>query len=79
VVLTATWLLPVALVPMTWDAGDIYGPVGPPKDWDPVAAAKAAEAEEAAAKAKAEGKTKPAEGEDKNTSKIKKTKSIFRW
>jgi hypothetical protein len=25
-VLTATWLLPVALLPMTWDAGDIYGP-----------------------------------------------------
>ena len=26
VVLTATWLLPVALLPMAWDAGDIYGP-----------------------------------------------------
>ena len=26
VVLTATWLLPVALLPMSWDAGDIYGP-----------------------------------------------------
>ncbi|KAG6854150.1 hypothetical protein C0991_010061 [Blastosporella zonata] len=26
VVLTATWLLPVALIPMPWDAGDIYGP-----------------------------------------------------
>lgn len=24
--LTATWLLPVALLPMSWDAGDIYGP-----------------------------------------------------
>ncbi|KAF8913218.1 hypothetical protein CPB84DRAFT_529743 [Gymnopilus junonius] len=31
VVLTATWLLPVALVPMSWDAGDIYGPPPPPK------------------------------------------------
>ncbi|KAG5642173.1 hypothetical protein DXG03_003534 [Asterophora parasitica] len=26
VVLTATWLLPVALIPMAWDAGDIHGP-----------------------------------------------------
>jgi len=26
VVLTATWLLPVALIPMPWNAGDIYGP-----------------------------------------------------
>ena len=24
--LTATWLLPFALLPMSWDAGDIYGP-----------------------------------------------------
>ena len=40
VVLTATWLLPVALLPMSWDAGDIYGPRlpsqrekdGPPSD-----------------------------------------------
>ncbi|KAF9011121.1 hypothetical protein BDQ17DRAFT_1420548 [Cyathus striatus] len=31
VVLTATWLLPVALIPMAWDAGDIYGPSLPPK------------------------------------------------
>lgn len=30
-VLTATWLLPVALVPMAWDAGDIHGPpIRPP-------------------------------------------------
>jgi hypothetical protein len=26
VVLTATWLLPVALFPSSWDAGDLYGP-----------------------------------------------------
>jgi hypothetical protein len=26
VVFTATWLLPVALLPMSWDAGDINGP-----------------------------------------------------
>lgn len=25
--MSATWLLPVALVPMAWDAGDIYGPL----------------------------------------------------
>lgn len=24
--LTATWLLPVALIPSSWDAGDIHGP-----------------------------------------------------
>ncbi|GLB43506.1 hypothetical protein LshimejAT787_1400180 [Lyophyllum shimeji] len=30
VVLTATWLLPVALIPMPWDAGDIQGPPNPP-------------------------------------------------
>ncbi|KAG6874395.1 hypothetical protein C0995_015131 [Termitomyces sp. Mi166 len=31
VVLSATWLLPVALIPMAWDAGDIYGPpIRPP-------------------------------------------------
>lgn len=27
VVLTATWLLPVALLPMAWDAGTIYRPI----------------------------------------------------
>ncbi|KAF9469751.1 hypothetical protein BDZ94DRAFT_1243174 [Collybia nuda] len=35
VVLTATWLLPVALIPMAWDAGTIHGPSSvplPPKD-----------------------------------------------
>ncbi|KAG6830353.1 hypothetical protein H0H92_001146 [Tricholoma furcatifolium] len=30
VVLTATWILPVALLPMAWDAGDIYGPPNRP-------------------------------------------------
>ncbi|KAF7784253.1 hypothetical protein Agabi119p4_418 [Agaricus bisporus var. burnettii] len=34
VVLTATWLLPVALIPAPWDAGDIYGPVLLPKPED---------------------------------------------
>jgi hypothetical protein len=33
VVLSATWLLPVALLPMAWDAGHIYGPSLPkPED-----------------------------------------------
>lgn len=31
VVLTASWILPVALVPMAWDAGDIHGPRLPPE------------------------------------------------
>ncbi|KAF8079099.1 hypothetical protein FPV67DRAFT_95718 [Lyophyllum atratum] len=30
VVLTATWLLPVALIPMSWDAGHIHGPPNRP-------------------------------------------------
>ncbi|KAF9453892.1 hypothetical protein P691DRAFT_657724 [Macrolepiota fuliginosa MF-IS2] len=34
VALTATWILPVALIPMAWDAGDIYGPVLLPKPED---------------------------------------------
>jgi len=39
VVLTATWLLPVALVPMEWDAGDIYGPVLLPEPADRISPA----------------------------------------
>jgi len=35
VVLTATWLLPVALLPMSWDAGDIYGPRLASQDMSP--------------------------------------------
>lgn len=31
VVLSATWILPVALLPMTWDAGYIFRPILPPK------------------------------------------------
>lgn len=34
VVLTATWLLPVALIPSSWDAGDIHGPPVRPPDED---------------------------------------------
>ncbi|KAJ3570623.1 hypothetical protein NP233_g4281 [Leucocoprinus birnbaumii] len=36
VVLTATWLLPVALIPLAWDAGEIYGPILLPKPEDRV-------------------------------------------
>ncbi|KAF5355760.1 hypothetical protein D9756_003702 [Leucocoprinus leucothites] len=36
VVLTATWLLPVALIPMAWDAGEISGPILLPKPEDRV-------------------------------------------
>jgi hypothetical protein len=36
VVLTATWLLPVALIPMAWDTGDIYAPLLLPKPEDRV-------------------------------------------
>ena len=35
VVLTATWLLPVALLPMPWDAGDIHGPRLASQDMSP--------------------------------------------
>ncbi|KIM47665.1 hypothetical protein M413DRAFT_206302 [Hebeloma cylindrosporum] len=69
VVLTATWLLPVALLPMTWDAGDIYGPRLPPKPEE-------MEAETA------KDNSKPASQDDEkrtNDKKPEKKKSIFRW
>lgn len=34
VMLTATWLLPVALIPSSWDAGDIHGPSLRPSNED---------------------------------------------
>lgn len=37
--MTATWLLPVALVPMPWDAGDIYRPVLLPEPADRISLA----------------------------------------
>lgn len=44
--LTATWLLPVALVPMAWDAGDIHGPhLPPPVTQEPVGKGKGKEKE----------------------------------
>ena len=67
VVLTATWLLPVALVPMTWDAGDIYGPPLPPKSGSN---------ESRADSGKDKASSNDASGENE---KPKKTKHFFRW
>jgi hypothetical protein len=72
VVLTATWLLPVALLPMTWDAGDIYGPRPPPKPEDmpgPQATGKDDKPSEQAA----------ASTEAPPPSKEKKKRSFFPW
>ncbi|KDR85560.1 hypothetical protein GALMADRAFT_52663 [Galerina marginata CBS 339.88] len=67
VVLTATWLLPVALVPMTWDAGDIYGPRVPKNLED-----KTPSQEDD----KSPNKDQPA---DKEKPKPEKKNSLFRW
>ncbi|KAF8167528.1 hypothetical protein B0H34DRAFT_792246 [Crassisporium funariophilum] len=80
VVLTATWLLPVALLPMAWDAGDIHGPrMLKPEEMEAAAAAAAA-ASEAASKPVPEDKssdqTKPG---DKGKQKEETKRSIFRW
>lgn len=66
--LTATWLLPVALVPMTWDAGDIYGPVLLPKPEDRTAPEKDNTKE-----------TEPDKQEKKQEKPKEKKASIFRW
>ncbi|PPQ79876.1 hypothetical protein CVT25_002932 [Psilocybe cyanescens] len=66
VVLTATWLLPVALVPMSWDAGDIYGPSPPPKPEDMTTAAE-------------DPPATTSESAEKEKSKDKKKTSLFRW
>lgn len=68
-VLTATWLLPVALLPMTWDAGTIYQPVLLP---DPEEIRKLEEARKAEEERQ---KNKDGDGE---TGK-KKEKSRFRF
>lgn len=68
--MTATWLLPVALLPMSWDAGDIYGPRlasqqerdAPPSD-DNVAEAKKASKS----------------NDDKEKQKQATKKTIFAW
>ncbi|KAF9532109.1 hypothetical protein CPB83DRAFT_760318 [Crepidotus variabilis] len=70
VVLTATWLLPVALLPMAWDAGAIFRPVAAPTPEELKAI------EEAALKA-AEEKRK-AEQPQQNQNDQKK-KSFFHW
>lgn len=70
VVLTATWILPVALLPMTWDAGDIFRPILPPKPEE------LAEIQEAVAKAeKAQCNTSLGQSAPKGERK----KSLFRW
>uniref|UniRef100_A0A8H7YAG6 Uncharacterized protein n=1 Tax=Psilocybe cubensis TaxID=181762 RepID=A0A8H7YAG6_PSICU len=66
VVLTATWLLPVALIPMSWDAGDIYGPRPPLKP------------EEITGEVHTEPPSTKNESGEKEKSKEKK-KSLFRW
>jgi len=71
VVLTATWLLPVALLPMSWDAGDIHGPRlasqeerdAPPSDENTIEKAKTSEYG----------------GDDKGKQKQSTKKSIFPW
>lgn len=46
VVLSATWLLPVALLPMAWDAGVIYGPILSPTPEELLEAENASKAKE---------------------------------
>lgn len=70
--LTATWLLPVALLPMAWDAGDIYGPRLAPqqeKDAPPSVDANTSENKNA------NKSSNDAKGKQKQVKK----KSIFPW
>jgi len=77
VVLTATWLLPVALLPMAWNAGDIYRPILPPSPEElkkmVEAAAKAAEEERKAAEKAKRTTSLAQEGQEG------RKKSWFRW
>ncbi|KAF9056011.1 hypothetical protein BJ165DRAFT_1521965 [Panaeolus papilionaceus] len=68
VVLTATWLLPVALLPMTWDAGDIQGPRIPK---DPAEQDKSAQS--------AEPMTPEPVAEPSPPPKEEKKKHFFKW
>jgi len=69
VVLTATWLLPVALLPMAWDAGDIYGPrLAPQEEKDAPPSDDNNTSEDKNATKDGKGKQKQA-----------KKKSIFPW
>jgi len=73
VVLTATWLLPVALLPMSWDAGDIYGPRLPSqreKDVPPSDDINSTNEDKNATKSSNDSKGKQKEA---------KKKSIFPW
>jgi hypothetical protein len=72
VVLTATWLLPVALLPMAWDAGDIYGPRTAPqeeKDAPPSDDVKNTEDKNGA----------KSSNDSKGKQKQPKKKSVFPW
>ncbi|KAJ3509374.1 hypothetical protein NMY22_g16318 [Coprinellus aureogranulatus] len=77
VVLTATWLLPVALLPMAWDAGTIYRPILYPSPEEiQKAEEEAREAEEnengKSSKVKdGEGGGEPGKDKKKNKSKFK--------
>jgi hypothetical protein len=73
-VLTATWLLPVALLPMSWDAGDIYGPRLAPqqeKDAPPSDDVKTTDDKNATKSSK--------DDSNKGKQKQAKKKSIFPW
>ncbi|PPQ99511.1 hypothetical protein CVT24_005301 [Panaeolus cyanescens] len=74
VVLTATWLLPVALLPMTWDAGDIHGPRLPknPEEMERPGAAEIREPPAQAAAAEPVNEPCPPPKEEKK-------KYFFRW
>ncbi|KAF5312370.1 hypothetical protein D9619_002779 [Psilocybe cf. subviscida] len=72
VVLTATWLLPVALLPMTWDAGDIYGPRPPPKPEDMPVPQATGKGDKPSEQATASADALP-------PSKEKKGRSLFPW
>lgn len=72
VILTATWLLPVALLPMSWDAGDIYGPRLASQEERNVPPSDDNTAEEAKASS---FKPKADKGKQKQATK----KSIFPW
>ena len=66
VVLSATWLLPVALLPMAWDARVIYRPILSPTPEELLAAEEAQRAEE-----EAEDKGGSDEPKDKKKNKSK--------
>lgn len=73
-VLTATWLLPVALLPIPWDAGDIYGP-RPPLTSEEITAAAETKPANSDDGAKSTDKRKKPEKEEEN----QKEKSLFSW